>query len=123
MDPTKVRGRSLWFPLLAPPAVWALQEWLGWWVGETTCSELAPPAVRWFVLAVSIAALLTALWGMSRAWGAWRATDPQGLLETEAHDRVVFMAFTGFLVSSIFSLAIIWAGLSSAFLGDCGRMR
>lgn len=105
------------FALLAPPAAWAVQEWLGWFFGQRTCTALTPAAVRWVLLAVSLAALAVTLTGVARGWRLWRDNDP------DHHDRVDFMAFGGLLVSGIFTIAVIWAGLSTAFLSDCGVMR
>jgi hypothetical protein len=110
----------VWYALLAPPAAWAVQGGLGWYFGEQTCGGLSPGSVRGIVLAISIAALAIALVGMNRAWRSRGADD---LLHGEHRDRAAFLAFGGFLVSTIFAIAIIWGGLSSAFLSDCGRMR
>jgi hypothetical protein len=108
----------VWYALLAPPVAWALQEWLGWYFGQRTCSALAPPSVRWILLGVSVAALAATLAGLARGWGLWReARDP------DHRDRVDFLAFGGLLVSGVFTIAIVWAGLSTAFLSDCGLMR
>ena len=124
MTTTTVEGRSLWYALLAPPSAWALQGLLGWAFGERSCTSLTPPTVRWIVAAISVAALIVALIGVRRGWSMWRevsdACDP---LVSEHRDRVAFMAFGGFLVSSVFSIGIFWNGLSAAFLNDCGRMR
>jgi len=85
---------------------------------------LTPPTVRWIVLAISAVALLVAVSGISRGWTAWRRqSDASSVVETEARDRMEFMAVGGLLVSSVFAIAIVWAGLSAAFLSDCGRMR
>jgi hypothetical protein len=57
-------------------------------------------------------------------WNTWPIDDDSSAGHAREHrDRISFMAFGGFLVSTIFSIAIVWAGLSSAFLSDCGRMR
>jgi hypothetical protein len=119
--PPTLRGSDGgWYGLLVPPVAWALQGGLGWYFGQRMCQGLTPPSVRWILFGVSIAALVLALVGVARGWNAWRAgiaADP------EHRDRVDFVAFGGFLVSSIFALAIVWAGLASAFLFDCGWMR
>ena len=114
-EPRSADGQ--WYALLVPPAAWALQEWLGWYFGQRSCSSLEPPSVRLILLGVSMAALAAALVGVSRGWRARCETDP------DHRDRVDFMAFGGLLVSSIFAIAIVWGGLSTAFLADCGRMR
>jgi hypothetical protein len=109
---------SSWYGLLVPPSAWAVQEWLGWFFGQRSCSTLEPPSVRWILLAVSVAALAAALVGVGRGWRAWEATG-----DHDHQDRVDFLAFGGLLVSGVFSIAIVWAGLSTGFLSGCGWMR
>jgi hypothetical protein len=123
-SPKPHAGTGLWYALLAPPAAWAAQELLGWFFGERTCGGLTPVAVRWIVFGISAAALILALVGVSLGWTAWQTrNDISDPLASEHRDRISFMAFGGFLVSTIFAIAIVWAGLSAAFLSDCGRMR
>ena len=124
MRTTTVDGRSLWYGLLAPPTAWALQEWLGWFFGERTCGTLTPGAVRWIVLAISLVALAVALIGIPRGWNMWKARSGEtDAIDSEHRDRIAFMAIGGVMVSTVFAIAIFWAGLSAAFLSDCGRMR
>jgi hypothetical protein len=119
-----MRRLEVAFALLAAPAAWAVQGLLGWFFGERTCAQLAPSAVRWIVLLVSVVALLVAVAGISRGLTAWRRhAGAHGLAATDARDPVEFLAVGGVLVSSVFAIAIVWAGLSAAFLSDCGRMR
>lgn len=117
-------ARGLWYALLAPPAAWAVQGLLGWFFGERTCGAMTPASVRWTVLGISVLAFLVALAGISRGWSRWRArTAAPDVMGSEARDRIEFMALGGFLVSTVFAIAIFWGGLSSAFLFDCGHMR
>jgi len=119
--PPKPRsGEGGWYGVLAPPAAWAVQEWLGWYFGQRMCQGLAPPSVRWILFGVSVAALVVALVGVARGWSAWRETVA---VDSDHRDRVDFVSFGGFLISCIFALAIVWAGLATAFLFDCGWMR
>jgi hypothetical protein len=115
---------SLWYALLAPPLVWAAQELLGWFFGERICGAMSPGAVRLTVLALGIAALAVCLSAGARGWRTWRGvTAAAGPVQTDATDRVEFMALGGFLVGCVFAIAVVWAALSSAFIADCGRMR
>jgi len=117
-------AKGLWFGLLAAPSAWAAQGLLGWFFGERTCGALTPPSVRLIVLLISVVALIVAIAGIVRGWSAWRRrSDAPNVIATDARDRIEFMAVGGLFVSAIFAIAIVWAGLSSAFLIDCGRMR
>ena len=124
MNGTTVDGKSLWYGIVAPPSAWAIQEWLGWFFGERTCTSMTPPSVRWVLLGITVLAFLVAAVGIMRGWHTWRAqSDVESPMRTAARDRMEFMALGGFLVSTVFALAIGWAGLSTAFLSDCGRIR
>jgi len=112
-------GEGGWYGLLVPPTAWAVQEWLGWYFGQRNCSTLEPASVRWILLAVTVAALAATLVGVGRGWHAWN--DSAG--DTDHRERVDFMAFGGLLVSGVFAIAIVWAGLATAFLSGCGWMR
>ena len=103
--------RALWFGLLAAPAAWTIQGLLGWWAGERICGDLSIAGVRG----------LTALGSMWRAW--LTTTSAPHPIHAEAWDRVEFMALGGFLVSSAFTLGIIWGALPSLMLSACGRAR
>lgn len=124
MTTTGVDARSLWFALLAPPAAWAVQGLLGWFFGERVCGAMTPGAVRLTVLAITVAALAVSLACAARGWRTWRLSsaveDPTA---ADAHDRVEFMALGGLFISVVFTIGILWSGLSSAFLKECGRMR
>lgn len=113
--------RTLWFPLWAPPAAWAIQEWLGWYFGQRVCNPMAASSVRWIVLSISIALLIVTVLGIRTSVSGLRA--PHRAIHAAHRDRVDFMAFGGLLVSSIFAIAIVWAALAPVFLGNCGWMR
>lgn len=117
--PKTSNGEGAWYGLLVPPTAWALQEWLGWYVGQRSCSSLEPPSVRGILIGISVAALIAALIGVGRGWRAWNG----GAADSDHRDRVDFMAFGGLLVSSIFAIAIVWGGLSAALLSGCGWIR
>lgn len=115
---------SLWYGLLASPFAWAIQGLLGWFFGERICGTMSPAAVRLTVLALGAAALAVCLSAGASGWRTWRGvTAAAGPMQTDATDRVEFMALGGFLVSTVFAIGVVWAALSSAFIAGCGRMR
>ena len=116
--------RALWFGLLAAPAAWTIQGLLGWWAGERICGDLSIAGVRGLTALGSMLALIVALAGVATAWRAWlTTTSAPHPIHAEAWDRVEFMALGGFLVSSAFTLGIIWGALPSLMLSACGRAR
>lgn len=121
---TQADGRSLWFPVVAPPAAWSAQELIGWGIGEQACGLLSTTAVRSAVLVITIAALIVSIGGIVSGWRMWTArSDAASPLETDAAARAEFIALAGTLISGVFTLAIVWAGLSAAFVWSCGRIR
>jgi len=124
MMATRIDSRSLWFGLVAAPLAWTVQGLLGWFFGERVCVSMAPASVRVTLAVISVAALLVAITGIGTGLRTWRrASDAPHPVHAEAWDRVEFMALGGVLVSSAFAIGIFWAGLSSAFLFTCGRVR
>jgi hypothetical protein len=119
-----VDRRALWFGLLAAPTAWTIQGLLGWWAGERICGDMSIGGVRGLTAVVSMLALIVALAGVATAWRAWDGTSrAPHAIHAEAWDRVEFMALGGLLVSSAFTLGIIWGALPSLMLSACGRVR
>lgn len=114
----------LWYAIVAPPAVWVAQGALGWLFGARMCTSMSAPAVRTVIGLISLAAAATAVSALFVGWQNWRRTsmsaDPRRLM---AFGQLEFMASAGFLISVLFLLGILWAGLSSLLIDVCGEMR
>jgi len=124
MTTTGIDTRALWFGLVAAPLAWTTQGLLGWFFGARVCASMTPGSVRVTLGIISLIALAIAIAGIGAGLRNWRrASDAPHPVHAEAWDRVEFMALGGVLVSSAFTLGIFWAGLSSAFLFTCGRVR
>jgi hypothetical protein len=122
--PAEIGRFRLWFGILGAPVVWVALGGLGWFFGERICTAMSIGAVRVVLGLLSLAALGTAIAALWIAWDNWQLTNrDQDVMKLEGYDRVEFMAAGGFLVSAVFILAIVWAGLSTVFINVCGGMR
>ena len=122
--PARIPPRRLWFAILVPPAVWIAQGSLGWFFGERGCTTMSLTTVRTVTGLISLAALGAVIAALIVGWGNWHRTSPHpDVRHVEGWDRMDFMAASGFLVSSIFVLGVVWAGLSSVFINVCGGTR
>lgn len=114
----------LWSGLLLAPAAWIAQGSLGWYFGYEACTDFGIGGARTSLLVLSLITLACALSGWWLAWTNWgRTVSERHPMRIKAWDRVEYMSAGGVLVSSIFSLGIVWAGLSPLLLHGCGGMR
>ncbi|HVZ23962.1 MAG TPA: hypothetical protein VG871_22970 [Vicinamibacterales bacterium] len=119
-----ISATRLWFAILAPPAVWIAQGALGWFFGDRICTDMSIGSVRLVTGLISLAALGTTLVALGIARENWRQSVSSTLERTlQGRDRVEFMSVSGVFVSSLFIVAIVWAGLSSVLINVCGGMR
>ncbi len=124
---------QLWFALWAGPLAWAAQGLLGWWIGGSACANGTPGTSVWhlsigglqvLVGVISVIAILIALAGLVIGYRSYQRSTPQpDLSDIRGRGRVDFMAASGLLVSSIFVIATVWAGLTSVLVNPCGTMR
>jgi hypothetical protein len=120
----------LWFGVLGAPFAWALQGLLGWFVAAGGCGH-ANPSVRWLSdagvrgaeMVISLIALLIALGALGVGIRAWRASADRSLLAVHARARPDFVAAAALLISAVFVLAIVWAGLADFILPACENVR
>ena len=121
--PAAPPASRLWTPLIAGPAAWIAQGLLGWYVGSLPCGSMSTGAARVALGAISIGALVIAVAGLLIARTNWLSASPEPLNALNASDRVQFISTIGLLTCAVFIVGIVWAGLTSVFLHDCGRMR
>jgi hypothetical protein len=123
---------AIWAGIAAAPLAWAAQGLIGWWVSSRVCADGTPQwgswsaaTVRLTLVSLSAAALLVALVGAAAAYRAFRARRQPGR-STEAFTgeyRLGFMAMAGVLISSIFAVAIVLAGIAVGTVSVCEYMR
>jgi hypothetical protein len=111
--------------LVVGPAIWAAHLLLSYATVAIWCAKVAGPGgtlggVRWAVAVYTALALIgTGLVGVV----AWRrqlpgAGDPSRDIDTPA-SRERFVAFATLLLAGLSAVAVAFAGMAVAFLGDC----
>lgn len=122
-------GKQAWFSIAGAPVAWFAQELLGWLVASQSCAQpdreaiLSPAAVRAVEIAIAAVALTVALLALRAGVAAWRHAGDAHLRAVHAQDRPTFLAAAGIIVSIVFAVGIVWAGLSTALLPVCEAVR
>ena len=123
--------RSPWLHFLGGPVIWGIHFMVTYvWV-EFACRAnllvlnstiLELTVLSWIVLALTLIAVLAALYVGWSSYGAWRRIqESQETNELEAWgvESRWFMAFSGMFLSALFSLVILFTGLPALVLGPC----
>jgi len=120
----KRHGRSLWFGVLTGPLAWLVHLTVSYVLASLTCLRVWPGftifgwsggLVMMIVFTLAMLALIaTAGWLAFQHWRRLsRRTDGRG----NGFDR--WMAFSGVLVSGMFFVAVLYAGLPAVILQPC----
>jgi hypothetical protein len=115
-DPS--RALRLWFGLLGPPAVWAIQFEAVYLGSEWACYSMD---YRWIHVA-SIAALLVSVIALGISFSEWRAVG--GGIADEDSDRNTrrrFMAILGMLTGVLFTALMFATWLPTLAGVPCGK--
>jgi hypothetical protein len=136
--PAPARGRVsdalLWIGLFAAPALWSVQQILGYAVLAHRCFpstvplDGGSPGGSWVLaLVVTIVAVIVSLAAGGASLRTWRRSSAEraagheeaSLLEI-GEGRTRFMAYGGLLLSGMFLIAVIFSGISLLVLPHCG---
>jgi len=123
--------RSPWVHFLGGPVIWGIHFIVSYvWV-EFACraqllvldsTVLGLTVLSWIVLALTLIAVLAALYVGWASYGAWRRIrecQKPDELEAWGVESRRFMAFTGMFLSALFSLVILLTGLPVLLLKPC----
>jgi hypothetical protein len=122
----------VWFGIFAAPAAWAAQELLGWFVEGLACGAsgallsrtvISQPVARAAEWTIALVAALVALGALAVGISLWRRSGDPRLTRLQVQGVADFEAATAVLVSTVFFLAIVWAGLPPALLRMCASVR
>jgi hypothetical protein len=127
-EPHNISEAKLWYGFIAAPVAWSIQEILGVSLSAQSCPANLPGwagmgAGLRIVLGIIFLILLTiSLSSGFLSVRNWRqiAGDHQ-ILHVEGVTREVFMSMGGVLLSSVFTVAVFWAGIPLVMLAQCQR--
>jgi hypothetical protein len=124
------RARWPLFMFVAGPIIWSVHFLLVYLVTEAGCSGdgpglrlFDPPVPKAVTLAATAAAAATALGCATWWYRRWQASEHGPVADEAAdladHDRGGTLAFTGFLLSLLSVVAILFVGLPALVLPSC----
>jgi hypothetical protein len=115
--------------LIVAPAAWFLQLNASYLLGTSHCNDapaVVPPDVAYALIVMAgigaaVLALL-GLWATIRTWNLTREEGPGGHADalSSGHGRTRFLALAGFIVSSIFVIAIGFSLIIPILEHTCG---
>jgi hypothetical protein len=130
-EPRRLPQASLWFGFAAAPFAWALQGLVGVILSAEACPAgvagweiLRQPGVRVGLAAITLCLLAVAVSAGVTSFHNWRRLSGQReFAHAEGTAREAFVALGGILISTVFSLGIVWASIPILMLQICERAR
>jgi hypothetical protein len=114
--PPVTRSKRLWVGILAAPLAWTVDLLLSYALVGPACQTRAPLMLN----AVWVVSLLIAIGGGLICWQVRaQPQDPHRRNGVVQLDRVDFMAEGGMLISALFAIIILLAGLANLVLSPC----
>lgn len=125
-------SRMLWVQLLAGPVLWSVHFLISYFLVELSCQTgwsftlLGLSGLSFILILLTVLALIaTALFSL-KSYHSWKGIDGNRSLREELRESsrwsegpVEFMYLTGFLLSILFTVAIIAVGVPVIFLQPC----
>ena len=124
-------NRSPWFHFLGAPILWSVHFLVSYaWV-EFACrvrllvldsTILGLTLLSWSVLIFTLIAVLATFyvgWSAFRSLRRWKVTQETNELDAWGVESRRFMAFSGILLSALFSVVILLSGLPALVLRTC----
>lgn len=102
---------ALWFALLGGPAAWTAHLLASYPLVPVACRE----GITWPLNVLTAATAAIALAAALTGWWAFRRAGGRAAFDS----RPAFMALTGLLLSSLFTFAILLAGLPPILQDPC----
>ena len=130
------RARRIWVVLLGGPVIWFAHFMVVYLVAEAGCTgggaglgAFDPPVPRIVTVASTAIAALACAAVAWRGHRLWRALDAGALDDTDRHgegagwgvgrDPGGALAYAGFLLASVFTVAVLFVGVPAPFLSAC----
>jgi hypothetical protein len=120
-----------WFSVIAPPLAWATQGLFGWFVSGAGCRDgrsywgVSLSTLTTAAIVVSVIALAVAVAGIVLGYRGWTAAEDRrpDLNVINGRTRAAYLAASGVLISGMFAVGIVWAGLGAILVNPCGQTR
>ncbi len=117
----------LWFGWIAAPIAWAVQGLFGWYFGGADClsgSMAGGGGLKVAETLIGIGAAIVAIVAIVHGYRDWQSSgEPTRLEAANGRTPMQYLAAGGALISSIFLIAIIWAGVGGVIVNACGSAR
>lgn len=128
-EPRPLQQASLWYGFAAAPFAWVLQGLVGVILSAEACPAgvagwqiLRQPGVRVGLAAITLCLLAVAISAGVTSFHNWqRLSGRREFVHAEGTAREAFMALGGVLISTVFSLGIVWASIPILMLQICER--
>lgn len=128
----ETKSSMLWVQLLAGPVLWSVHFLLSYMLVETYCQAgwnfrlLGLHGLSFLVIVFTVLAVLaTALFAL-KSYRGWRSFHTDRSLRDQFRESapwfegpVDFFYFSGFLLSILFGVVILFVGLPAVFLQPC----
>jgi hypothetical protein len=128
MESPRISAIRLWFPLAAAPAAWAAQGLLGWYVASLACPDdpaqgavLSIGAARLLVGIVTAIALAITGTSLAVSIASWRSLATAG--GNGVRERLEYVSLLAVAVTTMLTIALVWAGLPALLSRGCGAGR
>jgi hypothetical protein len=123
-----VSRRSLWYGFFAAGAAFSLEGFIGYtissracFIGQGSLGPISPAGVRWLLVGITVVMFALAVSGLLLSYRNWRQLSNSELTRAEGNRPREFIALSGFLISSMMSLGIVWCGFIFIFVDVCMR--
>jgi hypothetical protein len=120
--PRRRTSLLLWFALLAPPALWAIEFFLGQALVDTSCRQAGRTwgiHVNGVTIAMAASTALVTLLAWGAAFTLFRATREAEDDDAPPDGRVKFLATVALLTTPLFFLIIVMSAIAAVVLPDC----
>jgi hypothetical protein len=122
MRPPRRTSLLLWFGLLAPPVLWAIEFFFGLALTDTSCR---PAGSTWGIhvngvtIAMAAGTAAVALLAWAAAFAVFRSTRDAEDDDAPPKGRVKFLAIIALTTTPLFFLITVMSGIAAVVLPDC----
>lgn len=120
----------IWFAILGAPLAWMAASSIGWFLEGRSCVNpdrgfwfMGPVGVRALELVIMGAGLLVTFAAIAIGASALYGSRDRAGWSIQGKRRAEFLAGVALLMGSVFTVAMVYAGLPPIMLGMCEKFR